>query len=399
MRNQALGLAEHLGFPFQEIRPSDAKTPPFPDIILACGRRVARHARWFGRQGCFVVYIHKPPSEPFFSRFARRVLSRLRALFSKTPARRSACRSGRPFAYDLVLPSYHDACEGASVVPTLLSFHRVRPERMAQALDPWRDRLAPIPGKRKVVALIGGPSRSNRWTRAQSEHIAGWLAYFSAQEDTQLYVTSSRRTPASLRAKIRTYPCYSWHGEGDNPYFALLGLGDIFLVTSDSVSMVSEALFTGKPVWRFFVPTKSRRLSKFHTLTETYYSVSTLPAVPPLSSPMPEILLSSSLRRPVYAPVYALGLAEHELIAHRVRWHYTHWLETRGQKHLRDPRDLRGLRRPGLRRRLSRLRLLRRGDFCPDAGFEPKYCAWIEPPQARFSRAPGQYSSHSAAKR
>ncbi len=318
MRNQALGLAEHLGLPFQEIRPSDDKSPPFPDIILACGRRVARHARWFGRQGCFVVYIHKPPPDPFFSRLVHR-LSRL-----------SARRPGRPFAYHLVLPSYHDACEGDRVVPTLLSFHRVRTERTAKALDQWRDRLAPEAGKRKVVALIGGPSGSNRWTRAQSEHIADWLAYFSALEDIQLYVTSSRRTPAALRAKIRTYPCYSWHGDGENPYFALLGLGDIFLVTSDSVSMVSEALFTGKPVWRFFVPTKSRRLSKFHTLTETYYRVSTLPAVPPVSSPMspmPEILLSSSLRR----SVYNLGLAEHKLIAHRVRWHYTHWLETRDQ--------------------------------------------------------------------
>ena len=39
-----------------------------------------------------------------------------------------------------------------------------------------------------------------------------------------------------------------WDGTGDNPYFAYLALADALLVTADSVSMVSEAAATGKPV-------------------------------------------------------------------------------------------------------------------------------------------------------
>ena len=44
-------------------------------------------------------------------------------------------------------------------------------------------------------------------------------------------------------------PHYLWDGEGENPYFGLLGLADFLVVTCDSVNMVSEAASTGKPVY------------------------------------------------------------------------------------------------------------------------------------------------------
>ena len=41
---------------------------------------------------------------------------------------------------------------------------------------------------------------------------------------------------------------FLWDGEGDNPYFGILALSDRLVVTGDSVSMVSEAAASGRPV-------------------------------------------------------------------------------------------------------------------------------------------------------
>src|SRR5207248_760731 len=65
-------------------------------------------------------------------------------------------------------------------------------------------------------------------------------------------VTPSRRTGeaglALLRGRLAGLPCAIWDGTGDNPYYAYLAIADALLVTADSVSMVSEAAATGKPV-------------------------------------------------------------------------------------------------------------------------------------------------------
>ena len=59
-------------------------------------------------------------------------------------------------------------------------------------------------------------------------------------------------------------PHYLWNGEGDNPYFGLLGLADFIVVTADSVNMVSEAASTGKPVYVAALPGGSAKFWNFH---------------------------------------------------------------------------------------------------------------------------------------
>ena len=65
-------------------------------------------------------------------------------------------------------------------------------------------------------------------------------------------VTPSRRTdPAVTRVLAETLAPlggYVWDGTGDNPYFGMLALADVIVVTMDSVSMISEAVATTAPV-------------------------------------------------------------------------------------------------------------------------------------------------------
>ena len=131
-------------------------------------------------------------------------------------------------------------------------------------------RFAPVfsPLKRPMVAvLIGGDNAVYRLTEARFAALCGALGKL-AQAGYGLAITPSRRTsPERLRllhAKLASIPAFIWDGRGDNPYFAMLGTADAIVVTADSVSMVSEAASTGKPVYIVELEGGSRKFTQFH---------------------------------------------------------------------------------------------------------------------------------------
>ena len=83
---------------------------------------------------------------------------------------------------------------------------------------------------------------------------------------------TSRRTGreelALVRDRLAGLPAAIWDFAGDNPYFAYLGLADAFLVTADSVSMISEAAATGKPVHILELDGGNAKFVRFHRLME-----------------------------------------------------------------------------------------------------------------------------------
>ena len=81
-------------------------------------------------------------------------------------------------------------------------------------------------------------------------------------------MTPSRRTGAenvaTLKDGLRGHRAEIWDGTGENPYFGFLAHADQIVVTCDSVSMVSEACATGKPVYVFDLPGGSAKFKRFH---------------------------------------------------------------------------------------------------------------------------------------
>ncbi len=79
-----------------------------------------------------------------------------------------------------------------------------------------------------------------------------------------ILVSTSARTPSGFAARLeslleRPVSFYRWESDQPNPYLAYLALGDRFVVTADSMSMVSEAVDTGRPVYLFAIePTGNR---------------------------------------------------------------------------------------------------------------------------------------------
>jgi hypothetical protein len=261
MASQALGLAEALECPVVEkrlairapwrnlpphlwLRPfaalgadGDALEPPWPDILIGCGRNSVAPAQAVKRASggaTFWAQIQDP-------HFARGDI-------------------------DLMVVPFHDGAEGANVIRTRGAVHRITPRKLAAAADCFAGLLRPLP-RPLVAVLLGGSNHAYRITPARAENFAGQLAYL-ARRGYGLAITPSRRTDealiAALRARLAGPGTFIWDGRGDNPYFGMLGAADAIVATADSVSMVSEAAATGKPVHIVDLDGGSAKFDRFH---------------------------------------------------------------------------------------------------------------------------------------
>ena len=119
-----------------------------------------------------------------------------------------------------------------------------------------------------VSLIIGGKTKSGNYSLEELENLVKKANDLTAKLKGSLLVTTSRRTDelaaASLIKQISVpYFFYDWHTENSkkNPYLSFLGMSDYFIVTGDSVSICSEVLSTGKPV---YVYRKDDNLYKKH---------------------------------------------------------------------------------------------------------------------------------------
>ena len=261
MASQALGLAEATGLPFVEkrlaIRPpwawlppflwvaplrsageaGAALTPPWPDIVIGCGRNTVRPAlaiRHASGGRTVAVQIQDP-------------------------------RFGHD-EFDLLFVPEHDRLRGPRVILTRGALHRVTPARLAAERRRF-PALEALP--RPILAvLIGGANRSYRLDLGRLGEIADMLAALLRRAGGAAVVTASRRTGerglALLRERLAGLPAAVWDGIGDNPYYAYLAVADAFLVTPDSVSMISEAAATGRPVHVIGLAGGDAKFARFH---------------------------------------------------------------------------------------------------------------------------------------
>lgn len=262
MENQCVGLAEALGvnfvikrvaprFPWKYLPPQlwfaplrapgrggDSLVPPWPDVLIATGRQTVALSTAMRRASegkTFTVQIQNP--------------------------------GVNLDQFDLVVTPRHDDCTGDNVISTRGALHRVTPQRLAEAARRFAPVLARLP-RPLVTVLLGGTNKCYRLTTAVVAGLGDKLAAAGRTYGAGIAVTPSRRTGAAaealLRERLQSVPAVVWDGTGENPYFGYLGLADYIVVTGDSVSMVSEACATGKPVYVVDLEGGTDKFRRFH---------------------------------------------------------------------------------------------------------------------------------------
>lgn len=264
--NQCIGVAEAMGLPpvvkrvklrtpWKQLSPwlrfghscalasdSDRCDPPYPDVLIASGRKalgMARHIKQASGGKTYVAIIQDPRINPA--------------------------------AFDLVAVPQHDPTRGRNVLLTRTALHRVTPEKLAAEAAKFAGQFDHLPPVR-VAVLIGGSSKRHTMTAEITKRLCERLAALAARPDVGLLITASRRTGAENEAILRNAlhgdNIVFWDGQGANPYFAFLANATHILVTQDSVSMTSEALSTAKPVMTIALEGSSRRHALFHSLLQ-----------------------------------------------------------------------------------------------------------------------------------
>jgi len=138
-------------------------------------------------------------------------------------------------------------------------FQRIDEASVAREAEAWAATFADFP-KPRIAVLVGGLTKAVRFDAGTAAKLARDLRDLQASEGGSLIVLTSRRTPAAVVAVLeRDLPAgttlYKWNAAGGpNPYRALLGLADRFVVTSDSLSMQMEIACLGRPLAIYRLP-------------------------------------------------------------------------------------------------------------------------------------------------
>jgi mitochondrial fission protein ELM1 len=134
-------------------------------------------------------------------------------------------------------------------------------------------------GKTKIALLVGGSSKKTKFTKESAIKLARTSSAIAKNMDSTLFVLTSRRTDEELANAIKSnlkgnFRFLDWKEFADqNPYLAILGHADFFIISGDSVSMISECCSTGKSVYIFDEKNiSSAKHQKFHQelITKNY---------------------------------------------------------------------------------------------------------------------------------
>ncbi len=214
-----------------DLENSDPLAPPWPDVVITVGRRLSMVALWIRRQSgnrTKLVLVGKPSgsSDPFSL-----IITSAEVQIAPTP----------------------------NVMRISLPLLKVDEERIRSATAEWRDRLSDLP-RPLIGILVGGPTNPFVFNRQVREGLIESARQVIERDGGTPYVTTSPRTPASVVNALREgLPAgarfFEWkRGAEGNPYQALLGLADGFIVTGDSISMMVEVVKLRKPLAIFPLP-------------------------------------------------------------------------------------------------------------------------------------------------
>lgn len=212
----------------------EALTGPWPDVVIAAGRRSAPVARWIKRQS----------------------QGRTKLVQIMFPGRAGAQD------FDVIAVPDHDAKRGVAEWKNVVSItgapNLITSDLLKKEADLWRDRFDSLP-RPYIAVVVGGATRRRAFSQVRAFDLGLQVAALAKSVGGSVLLTTSRRTGRDAEAALtQVVPepreLFLWGQEGENPYFGFLAIADAIVVTGDSVTMCAEACATETPVYIYAPP-------------------------------------------------------------------------------------------------------------------------------------------------
>jgi mitochondrial fission protein ELM1 len=258
-KTQSLGLAEELGWPYERfdldfnglaelpnvmlgsslrgLAPKSAALirAPWPDVVVAAGRRTAPVASWVRKQSQGTTRTVQ--------------MGRMGAFHDDD--------------FDLaVAPAYAGLYPDHRRIDTAIPITRVSAPALDAAGVEWKGLLERAAAPR-VALLVGGSDPSFDFRPEVARKLGADVAEMVRRVGGSVFVTTSRRTPSAaadaleqaLGDAVAHFHRWSADEASDaNPYLGYLALADALVVTGESASMLAEACSCGKPIQIYPLP-------------------------------------------------------------------------------------------------------------------------------------------------
>lgn len=258
--SQAIALAEAIGFPYRVINLQYGFFAKLPNFLLSDSiLRLTKSSREA------INSINQLPKLVISS--GRR--SAPIALYLKKKSRNlvKLVQIMKPelglSLFDFVVLPTHDRVKkaiGSNVIATIGAMNRVN----EKLLDEERQKFSTdfeFYEKPVIAMMIGGDSSRTKFEKESVEKLVLQVSQIAKNMKASLIILTSRRTGEKLTlaiknaaksANLNDLRLLCWLKIKDkNPYLAIIGLADYFVISGDSVSMISDCCSTGKPLYIF----------------------------------------------------------------------------------------------------------------------------------------------------
>ena len=251
---QSISLAEKLNFNYKiikieklnfiekhllifiNIKKTKLLKAPFPKFIISCGKNTAYYSKLI----------------------KKRLKKRIFSIFIQTPPINIK-------NFDVVIAPKHDNCKGSNIIETNGALTKINLKYIKSVN---KTKIPDVLKENFITVLIGGNSRHHKITNSLLDLIITKLNLIQSQKKIKVFILFSRRTEKKdylyLKKKLLNKNFFFILPDSKQvSYLNAISFAKAIIVTSDSVSMVTEACSTGKPTYIIDIPTKSKKFSLF----------------------------------------------------------------------------------------------------------------------------------------
>jgi len=209
-----------------------------PDLIISCGRKSVIPSILLKKKNPKIFTIHIQDPKVSFKNF------------------------------DAIIVPEHDNLDGDNVYSSKGAIHYITESEIKKA-EPYLTNK--IKSQKLVSLILGGPNKYYSFNKDQLIKIFNEIKSKFISKGYKVIVIPSMRTPKisiELATKELGASGYVINSVDKQAYLSALALADNVIVTCDSISMISEAATSGKPIFVAYMKPKKNnyRFKKFYRL-------------------------------------------------------------------------------------------------------------------------------------